>query len=80
MLYIQDYSVGRHQAEQPQPHATNARGALQGVPERSIRFSAARMLCTVNTRGHNAKKSCDKCSLIRSLQNSIYIFLMFNSY
>ena len=26
MLYIQDYSVGRHQAEQP--HATNARGAL----------------------------------------------------
>ena len=53
---------------------------IQGVPERSIRYTAARMPCTVNTKGHNTEKYCDKCSLIRSLQNSIDIFLMFNSY
>ena len=53
---------------------------IQGVPERSIRFTAARMLCTVNTRAQNTKKFCDKCSMIISLQNSIDIFLIFNIY
>ena len=29
---------------------------LQGVPERSLRYSDVKMLCTFNTRGHYAKK------------------------